>query len=289
MAKKFIQLKREIIGIKDIEETVEVLEKIAASGVHDLKIINQTMADYEFSLREIFLKIGEGFEFYPFFKKLSSGRHLKIILTTERGLCGGLLNNLVGFFEKEKGKNDDVFIVGARGKKLFQERGLKFSYFLNSWDEIPKKEKTKAFEDLIISWFLKRKYSQISVFYSSFESLAIQKPRKFEFLPFDLEEFKKDIGWEKMAERSYSIYEPSQEEVINYLIKEYLSLALFQKILEAKLSEISARTVTMGMAGEKAKKIISHLARQYFRTKREVGTNELNNLYSHRINFSFIS
>ncbi|MFQ6049635.1 MAG: F0F1 ATP synthase subunit gamma [Candidatus Paceibacterales bacterium] len=290
MAKKFIFFKKQILEIENIGETVKALEKISAANVHNLKITSQRITDYEKVLKKIFCDMAEKHISHPLFRKIQTPKRLKVILTTERGLCGALLNQLLDFFQLSlkdyylptRPKKDKILVIGERGKKLLQERRIKIDYFFHGTKDIPKEEDTRKIKDFIISQFLAKKFNQVLIFYLEFETLAIQTPTFFSFLPFDKEKFKEEMGGEIRPISGYPIYEPNQKQIMDYLIKEYLGLVFYQKVLETKLSELSARTVAMEEAGQKAQKLINQLSRQYFRQKRETITKDINDLYAHR-------
>jgi F-type H+-transporting ATPase subunit gamma len=282
MAKKFIFFKKQIFEIRDIKETLKALEKISAANIHNLKITSRRMKGYEKALKKIFCDMTEEFVFNWLFKKNQAPKRLKVILTTEKGLCGGLLNQLLDFFQLNLKRNDEILIVGERGRKLCQEREIKIDYFFPGQKDIPKEEDFGEIKDFIISQFLAEKYNEVLIFYPAFETLAIQKPKSVSFLPFDKEKFKMELGEELKPVVGFPIYEPSKEEIIDYLIKEYLGLVFYQKVLETKLSELSARTVAMEEAARKAQKLINQLSYQYFREKRETITKEITDLYAHR-------
>ncbi len=282
MAKKFIFFKKQILEIEDIGETVKALEKISAANVHSLKITSQRLIKYERALKKVFCDIAEKHISHPLFRKLRTFKKLKVILLTEEGLCGVLLNRLLDFVQLSLEENDKILVIGEKGKKLCEERGIKIDYFFSGTKDIPKKEDIRPIKDFIISQFLTEEINQVLIFYPEFESLAIQNPAIFSFLPFDKEKFKEELGKELKEVVGYPIYEPCQKEIINYLLKEYLGLVFYQKALETKLSELSARTVAMEEAAEKAQKLINQLSHQYFRIKREAITKNINDLYSHR-------
>jgi len=282
MAKKFIYLKKQILAIEDIKETVKALEKIAAANIHNLKLTSQRMKEYEERLKEVWSDIEQEDTLHPLFKKTNTFKKLKILITTEKGLCGSLLNRLLDFFQSFLlRENEDIMVVGEKGKKLCDERGIKINYFFRGTKEIPKEEDINQIRNFVISQFLEKKYSEVVIFYSSFESLALQNPTVFKFLPFEKKEFEREFQKESKIISAYPIYEPSLKEIKDYLIKEYLGLVFYQKILEAKLSELAARTIAMEEAGQKAQELIVQLSHQYMKAKREAVTKDINDLYSH--------
>lgn len=283
MAQRFVALKKQIEDIKDIRETVKALEKIAAANVRNLENTSRQMLDYESALIDIWSTVDETDLTGPLFEKESSGKKLKIVLTTQKGLCGGMLNSLLDFVESNLASNDDILLVGEEGRRLFKERGMKINYFFTFESEIPQEKDIEDIKSLVVSKFIHHFYKEVSIFYPRFVSLVIQEPEEFNFLPLNSQEWVKEGVQNKSQDNGFPIYEPNLKAVIEYLVKDYLGLVFYQKILETKLSELASRTVAMENASDKAKKLIHQLSVKYFRTKRWVETKDMNDLYTHRI------
>ena len=285
MAKKFIDFKKQVSEIEDIRKTVKALEKISAANVHYLRITSERMKEYETGIKRIFCHLGEEASGHSLFRKKEGRKRLSVLLTTERGLCGGLLNKLFDFFGKWSQNDDRILLAGEEGKRLLEERGLKVDYFFHLSKDIPQRSDIREIEDLVISRFLKNEFSEVLVFWPAFESLALQNPALFRFLPISEEAFRKEVGGAE-AVAGFPIFEPSKKGILDYLIKEYLGLVFYEKVLETKLSELSSRTVAMEEAGEKAKDLIKKLTLKYFREKREQTTKNITDLYGQRMAFS---
>ena len=285
MAQRSITLKKQINDIKDIRVTVKALEKIAAANVHNLETTSQQMLDYETELINIWSSVDEAELKGPLFRKSVSSRRLKVVLTTQKGLCGGMLNRLLDFVELNLSPKDEIILIGEEGKRLFQERGIKIDYFFDGTNDIPQEKDIEDIKNTIISKFVQHYYKEVSVIYPRFISLPVQSPEDFHFLPLRGESWIKEgvINQNANQNNDFPIYEPNLDAIIGYLVKDYLGLVFYQKILEAKLSELAARTVAMENAADKAKKLIHKLSIRYFRMKRWVETKNMNDLYSHEI------
>jgi len=98
MAKRYIVFKRQVSEIKDIEEMAKALEKIAAANVHYLNITSQKMKEYDKEIKRILCNVGARTLFHPLFRQ-KRGKKLNVLLTSEKGLCGPLLNKLLDFFD----------------------------------------------------------------------------------------------------------------------------------------------------------------------------------------------
>lgn len=289
MAKKSIYFKKQLSVVKDIKETIKVLEKISAANIHRLRLTTQRMLSYEVALKEIFsdLASGESVD-HPLFKRPAGiSRSLKIVLTTEQKFCGSLIHHLLDFFllsfQRER---DDVLILGKIGKEMAEERGIKITYFFPASRGIPQEKEVREIEELVVSLFLSKKYSQIEIFYPSFESIAFQKPKMSVFLPFSQILIQEELKSNNIPIQIYPIYEPGYGKIVDYLIKDYLGLTFYQKLLETKLSELSSRTRETGEAASRAEKLIHHLSLEYFKEKRASVTKGINDLYGHRFAWS---
>jgi F-type H+-transporting ATPase subunit gamma len=281
MAKKSLFFKREVKRIKDVKETLKALEKISSANLHFWRKIQRIQKEYDEKLKMIISDFGEFEIESPFFKENNVGKELKVVFSVEGKFCGKILNPLLDFVGINLKKDDEVLITGERGKNLLEKRNIKVNYFFKMKREIPTEKDIREIKDLIISGFLKKKWRKIVVFYIEFESLASQNPKAFEFLPFDFQSLREKIKEKKLL--GSPIFEPSREKIFNFLIKEYLEFTLYEKILETKLSELVARSVSLEEAGEKADELISQINLQFLRTKRESITKEVTELFSHKI------
>lgn len=283
MAKRFIALKREVYGIQDIKETVKALEKISAANLHYLKITSQRMAEYEKKMKEIFVDVLDEIPSSPLFKKTTTNKRLDIVLTAEKGLCGDLLNKLSIYFKENFKKGDDVLVIGEEGKNKIEEMGIRVNYFFAGEKDIPKEKDIRDAKKLVLSRFLDGKYNEILIFWMGFKNFGLQIPKMVTFLPIDKVKFRNEIGEKFAPKLSFPIYEPNKESILNYLLEEYLESVFYQKVLEAKLSELSARTLAMEESSEKADNLIKKLNLLYFKEKRAMITKEISDLFSHRV------
>jgi ATP synthase F1 gamma subunit len=288
MAKKLITYKKEILNIEDIKATMKALEKISSVDLRYLKIASQELGNYERYLKRIFSHILKEKE-KPFsknrlFRSLPLKKRLNVILTSQKGLCAGLFNRLIDKFEKNMTKEkDDILVVGERGRKILEERKIDFKYFFPAEENIPGKSEAEKISRMAASRFLEGSCQEIVIFWPAFINFFRQTPREVVFLPIKKEKFEKEVGEEESLISDFPIFEPNTEKIVIYLIKEYLNIVFYQKILETKLCELSARTNAMEEAGGKADDLIKKLNLEYFRSKREMVTKEITDLFSHRI------
>jgi F-type H+-transporting ATPase subunit gamma len=282
MAKKFLSFKKKISIIDDIRQTLKVLEKISAADIHRLKLSITQMNAYQRLLLEILSDFPGRFASGRWFRKPASNKTLKILLTSQKGHWGGLLNRLLDFFQSGLEENDILAVMGEKGRALCQERGLKIDYFFAASDGVPLAADGKSLKALIVSEFLKGRCGRVLIFYPEFRTIVRQEPQVFRFLPINKKGILVNSNDKRRFDLAYPLYEPSAKKISRRLTEEYFATVLFQKILEAKLSELAARTMLMENGVEKSKKMLSSLSHQYFRTKREAITSQTRDLYSRR-------
>jgi F-type H+-transporting ATPase subunit gamma len=120
---------------------------------------------------------------------------------------------------------------------------------------------------IVDDYFLSKKVSDVFVLYSEFNSVFSQKPMIKRLLPAEFESTDES--------QTDTIFEPSAEELLPALIRNYLELSVYQSLLENYLSEQSARMLAMQNATNNAKDIIQELKLLYNKSRQEKITNEL--------------
>jgi len=279
MAKKYLFLKEELSKINDLKQTIVALEKISAANLHNLKVFSQNMKQYEKEIKRFLFQIKNENPSHPIFLKNSSFGRLNVVITPEKGLCNRLDEKVLDFLKQHVSDRDENLIIGRKGKEVGERVKIKIDYFFEIKKHFPQKEQIMKVNHFLFKKFLKKQAGEIWIFYVEFKSLNFQTPNSVLFLPFletqfQNEKFKKSFLGEP-------IFEPSKSEVFDYLTKEYLGLFLYQKFIETKLSELSARTFVLERAGERIDSLIHQLSYKQKREKRESITKSLIDLYSH--------
>jgi len=280
MAKKFIELRKDVSNIEDIESTVKALEKIAAANIHNLELATARMRMYEEAIGEFFSDINTEELSGDYFQAGKKGRML-VIMGPEEKLCGDITRSLLRFSLPYLKKDSEILAVGQYVRRTLEETGIKVNYFFNLSKEVPSEFEARTIRDLILKKFQSRQLSEVIIFYPSFQTLAVHPPRLFKFLPINKDKFMANFNRLRNIHFDNAIYEPSKTAILRYLTEEYLDLAFYEKILETKLSEFSARTIAMGEAEKKAKKLIKNLYHRYFRIKRADITKSITDLHFH--------
>jgi len=268
--KTYLSYKNKIDGFKDVSETVKTVEKIAASSIHFLKsevtALDARIDFLERVLSRLFLFYPDGEN--PLSRAKKVGERTILILTGDKGLVGGLWRAVIKSFLGEAEAYESAVVVGIKGRNYLKEESQNGAPALAEFFNEPRDGGFEEITDFVFDKFKKGGFSRVDILYPAFASLAEQKPAFIRFLPFKFS----FAGKIPAAAYGLPIFEPSKKEIFNRLLRKYAEV-FFRKIaLEAKLSELSARTVAMERAGEKTDKIVKRISLNYLKERRRAIT-----------------
>jgi len=278
---KIRQIKRRIKAAKNISQITRAMEMVAASKMKKSQKTALSAKPYGQKIQELTnfflskIKIKE--EKYPLLLKNEKGeRILVVLISTNKGLCGGL--NTVLFRAVNQWFSDiqniDFVTFGLKGRNfvLRSKRNLIADFSGGKF-----LENIGALTDLIVSGYAKeRKYRQVFLVYNNFVSVLKQEPTKDLLLPIG------EIIFEEEVKEIDFLIEPNLEEVLNSLLPHYLEVLIRRAIIEAEASEYSARMMAMKAATDNAKGLIEDLTLQYNKERQQVITYEIADIITAR-------
>ena len=260
-------------GYTDVLETVQVLEKAAASHLHKLQQRSRSLEQYTSIIVEMLYRL-QTLNSEPFFtndvtvgKKREDAKNLTVVLTGDKGLVGGLWHEL---FEKHRPTaiGGDLLVIGQKGQSLWpQTQTGQISYHSFS-ERIPPLSEVVSLAERLTLDFQTGVYSSVSILYFHSTSLLSHSPTNATILPvkppIQIDHNKSPVG--------LPIMEESTANLTAALLKKYLINRLYQFILETALTEFSTRTTGLEHAGAKTEKLIEETARQYRKQRRHADT-----------------
>lgn len=218
-----------------------------------------------------------------------------IVITSNRGLCGGFNHQIVNLANKyiRSHKNEldelesDLVTVGKRGRDLLFRLGHTIIAEFTKVDITTRMEEITPIAKLVMDDYLSGKYDKVVLAYTDFISPVVQKPRIKQLLPIDVE-VDPNLGSAKASgveqvflENNTKTYpyeyefEPSPEEVLNDLLPRLIEMQIYQALLESDASEHSARMLAMHNASDAAKDMISALTLAFNQARQSAITTEL--------------
>jgi len=194
---------------------------------------------------------------------------LLIVISPDKGLCGGLVTNLIRevFRYNPSGK---VYYI-AIGKKAENSLSLLNNEIVASFPfgiSLPQFDFVYPIAKVVNEYFLNKKVSEVKILSTRFSGVFTQIPKLSDVLPVKLEV-------EEKNGKSVTLFEPSAQELLPDLLQHYLEMVIYQSLLESYASEQAARMIAMKNATDNALDIISELRLEYNKTRQERITNEL--------------
>ncbi len=204
-----------------------------------------------------------------------------IIVTSERGLCGSFNANVIkqAEIEIEDDPNRSVLIaIGSKGKEYFEKRGKYIhSEYLMPPENITFSEMRKI-ANMVIDMYDEGTVDRVVLISTAFVNNLEQEVKSVQLLPFKVkakEEYSMtDTHYIDTRSREVE-YEPSVEEVFNYLIPKYVEILLYGSVLESATCEHAARRMAMESATDNAREMLSQLSLYYNRARQASITNEI--------------
>ena len=203
--------------------------------------------------------------------------HLCIVLTSDRGLCGGFNTSIIkkakAYFKKisDEGKNLKIITVGSKGydqlKRLYKDNIVEKISFKDS--------KTINYLDaekvgkMIIENFEKLEFDVCTIFYNKFKNVITQIPQEQQIIPLKTTEVENNS-----SEDNYE-FEPEEDEILSNLLPKNISTQIFKAMLENSASEQGSRMSAMDNATRNAGEMVDKLTIEYNRSRQAAITKEL--------------
>ncbi len=269
-------IRRRIKTARNISQITKAMEMVAASKMRRAQIQALASRPYAGKIYETIAYLGAKIkkENHPLLQKREIKKKAVVVISPDKGLCGGLNTNLFRSLRRltgeefsriqfiTVGKKARDYILRNRGTLLAEFTG--FSRGLTSSDVQP-------IVKLLADGFREGQFDQVSLYYMHFENTLSQKPTALNLLPI--------VGLEtpaglKTTPADY-LLEPGAEAIFEWLLPYYLEMILYQSILEALASEQSARMVAMKNATDNAADIVFELNLNYNKVRQQIITNEI--------------
>jgi F-type H+-transporting ATPase subunit gamma len=286
-------IRRRIKSVKNTAQITKAMQMVAATKMRRAQQSAIALRPYASRLDDmaanIYAGVGLNEVSHPLLQKRNqSGKTAVVVLTSEKGLCGPLNTNLL----RDVLKNDDaskVYIsVGRKGRQVLArlKKNLLADFELK---DSPTFAESKTISRFLLQKFEENQFDAVEIYYNRFVNTLSQVPTRFPLVPIGAETLAvaKALGEAKHAELtekrtdgnpnpavSYN-FEPDAAELLGKLLPYYVHLELYEKILESRASEHSARMVAMKSATDNAKQLVKDLTLEYNKARQASITNEI--------------
>ena len=278
-------LKKRITSVKSTQKITKAMKMVATAKLRKAQENAEKGRPYSERMNNIILNLSQGVTDKQNSSKLLVGTgkdeiHLCIVLTADRGLCGGFNTNIIkkskSYFDKisKEGKTLKIITVGMKGYDQ-----LKRNYKDNIIEKISFKEsKNVNYFDaekvgkIILEKFEREEFDICSIFYNKFKNVMTQIPQQQQIIPLQ-SEVKENTSNEQL-EDSYE-FEPDEDEILSNLLPKNISTQIFKAMLENSASEQGSRMTAMDNATRNAGELVDKLSIEYNRSRQAAITKEL--------------
>ena len=254
------------------------MEMVAASRMRRAQA--QTLASRPYSkkawevLQHLALQSGERGVIHPLLQKRPLRRVGLLLITPDRGLCGGLVNNMLRralhFIERRAASPVSIIAVGRKGRDFMARYGYDIRAEFTRIPDQPSILDITPIARIIMEDYINGELDQVWVGYSMFINTLIQRPTLRRVLP--VWTGPGDTPTKQLGE---FIYEPSPEEILAEVLPRFVEVQIYQAILESIASEQSARMVAMRSATDNARDLIDDLTLSYNKARQAGITKEM--------------
>jgi len=269
-------IKRRIKSAQNIAKITKAMQMVSASKMRRAQEAVTRSRPYAEKLSDSLREIATHTDpsIHPLLQKPQAGVPLLILVSTDRGLCGGLNTNLFKATLEllEQRPETQVIVIGRKGQDFAVRSGLSI---IASFVDMPD---TLKFQDILpileiaVPGFLNGTYSEVNIGHMKFINTLTQHVNFTQLLPFS-----KALGESTPALdiKSEYLFEPTAETILNRLLPAYLETMLYQVMLDSRASEHSARMITMQNASNNANDVVSSLNLEYNKSRQASITQEL--------------
>ncbi|AUI84939.1 F0F1 ATP synthase subunit gamma [Vibrio azureus] len=278
------EIRNKIGSVKSTQKITKAMEMVAASKMRRSQESMEASRPYAETMRKVIGHVANAnLEYsHPYLEEREAKRVGYIIVSTDRGLCGGLNINV---FKKavtdmqtwkEKGAEVELAVVGSKATAFFNSGGAKVVAQVSGLGDRP------SLEDLIgsVSVMLKKydegELDRLYVVFNKFVNTMVQQPTIDQLLPLpksDSEEMQREHSWDY-------IYEPEPKPLLDALLVRYVESQVYQGVVENLACEQAARMIAMKAATDNASNLIEDLELVYNKARQAAITQELSEIVS---------
>ncbi len=275
-------IRKRIGSVKNTQQITKAMKMVAAARLRKAQEGIETLRPYSYRLRDVIAELAfrSDFSDHPLLEQRESKNVEILVLTSDRGLCGGFnanINRATSRYikENEKGHEQIVLdIVGRKGNEYFKRRETPIKNYFEDVVANVNLENASTIAEKVMGDFLEGELDAVYVVYNEFKSAITQEIVVEQLLPIV------PASYDDNANATDFIYEPSKEAVMDAVLPRHLTVQIYRMLLESLASEMGARMSAMDSATNNAGDLIDRLTLQYNRARQANITAELMEIIS---------
>ena len=275
------EIKTKIKSVQNTRKVTRALEMVSASKIRKAQERMKTSRPYARVMKQVIGHLAQANSDYqhPYMTERKDPKRVGyVIVSSDRGLAGGLINNLfrklLGEFRKwhDQGVEVDVVTIGQKASVFFRRIKVNMLASVTHLDDAPKLEQLVGVIKVMLDAYSDGTIDRVFICYNDFVNTMTQRAAFDQLLPLPAPET-------QVAKHDWDyIYEPDAESVLEHVLTRYIESLVYQAVLENVASEHAARMVAMKAASDNASKLIDTLQLVYNKARQAAITQEISEI-----------
>ncbi|MEZ8283899.1 F0F1 ATP synthase subunit gamma [Vibrio splendidus] len=279
------EIRTKIGSVSNTQKITSAMEMVAASKMRKVQDNMTLTRPYAENMRKVISHVASGSLEYqhPYLQQREPKRVAYIIVSSDRGLCGGLNSNLFKKVLEEmeqwrtKGVEVETTLIGSKAISFFQRSDNVIAQ-TSGLGDAPKLEDILGTVNAMLGHYDDEKIDSLYLVYNQFINTMVQEPTTLQLLPHPSDS--EADGGTKKARRWDYIYEQAPRDILSELLHRYIESQVYQGIVESIACEQAARMVAMKAATDNAGQLIDDLQLVYNKARQAAITQELSEIVS---------
>jgi F-type H+-transporting ATPase subunit gamma len=270
-----LDIRRRIRSVKNTQQLTKALKTVSAAKLRRAQERVLSARPYASQLKNVLANLAARIETvtHPLLEVRPENRVLLIVVTADRGLCGGFNSNIIrasqNFMKQHANEEFRLTLIGRKGRDFFRRRQTPTqSEFINIFSKLDFSH-AREISEQVIDAYTKSEFDAVYIAYNEFKSVIQQRLAIEKILPFDRGELQ---GAQSLIDY---IYEQPPQEIFNRLLPRYVETQIFRALLESAASEHGARMAAMETATRAAGEMIEELTLNMNRVRQAAITREI--------------
>ena len=269
-------IRRRIRSVKNMQQITKAMKMVSAAKLRKAQLKLNAARPYARQLQGVLERLAQApvDTIHPLLKKRPVQKVVYVLITSDRGLCGGYNANLIrktSGMIAETQQEVKLVTVGRKGRDFFRRGKIEFLAEYTGLGDAPSYNQAKEVAQEVVRLYEQGEADEVYLLYTEFVTAMTQRPAQLKLLPME-----QPVG----KQGKQYIFEPSAEEILNSLLPKYVETQIFRTILEGKASEQGARMTAMSSATDNAKDMIGRLSLAMNRARQAAITTEISEIVS---------
>jgi F-type H+-transporting ATPase subunit gamma len=271
-------IRRRIRSVKNTQQITKAMKMVSAAKLRKAQAALMAARPYADSIHDVLARVVQKTDetLHPLLQRREGSRRAYVVVTADRGLCGGfnanILRKTVSVIKELGDEAPKIVAVGRKGRDYFRRRNYEMLGEFTGLGEEISFVSARNIADTIRELYCNNEVDQVWLIYPHFLNPVSQRLEAVRLLPLDSHTIpQKEAGLEY-------VFEPTPEEVLDHLLPRFVNTIIYRALLEAKAGENGARMAAMDGASKNADDMIRRLTLQYNRARQASITKEISEL-----------